>query len=140
MYMKKQSKTVMNIMTICTFHVMLFQIFIVESNLLNMCTNINGTLECCEGYKLDIALDTCIPCERGFTGINCVTNCIYPSYGQDCQSLCDCNATYCHYANGCIRFSEYQSQSTTHMNFRTVPKEHITLDSNSSDNGKYDSA
>lgn len=46
-----------------------------------------------------------LACENGFTGINCVTKCPYPSYGRDCQSLCDCIATFCDYANGCIQAS-----------------------------------
>lgn len=43
-----------------------------------------------------------LACENGFTGINCVIKCQYPTYGQDCQSLCDCNATFCDYVSGCI--------------------------------------
>lgn len=47
-----------------------------------------------------------LACENGFTGINCVTKCQYPTYGQDCQSVCDCNATVCDSVNGCINASE----------------------------------
>lgn len=124
-------------MTIDTVHVILYQIVAVGS--MNLCANKDGTHDCCQGYKLDIAQDTCIPCELGFTGRNCVTKCLHPSYGQDCQSSCDCNATqmYCHHAYGCVRFSEYQIQSTTHMNLRTVTKEQMILDSNITDKGVF---
>lgn len=47
-----------------------------------------------------------LACDNGFTGINCVTKCQYPTYGQGCQSLCDCYATVCDYVNGCIKASE----------------------------------
>lgn len=36
-------------------------------------------------------------------------------------------------------FVEYENQSTTHMNFKTVKKEQMTLVSNNTDKGKYDS-
>lgn len=47
-----------------------------------------------------------LACENGFTGTNCVTKCQYPTYGQGCQSVCDCNATVCDYVNGCNNASE----------------------------------
>lgn len=40
-------------------------------------------------------------CDRGFRGKNCGTKCSYPTYGEGCQSLCNCNITYCDYVNGC---------------------------------------
>lgn len=42
-------------------------------------------------------------CEKGYTGTNCETVCVYPSYGLDCQSLCNCIVNQCDHANGCIR-------------------------------------
>lgn len=31
--------------------------------------------------------------------------CSYPMYGEDCQSICECNVTYCDHVNGCIQSS-----------------------------------
>lgn len=44
------------------------------------------------GYRL--------ACEKGFHG-NCDMRCPFPFYGHTCQSLCNCNVTYCHHVNGC---------------------------------------
>lgn len=44
-------------------------------------------------------------CDAGFIGKYCDTKCRYPTYGNDCQSLCDCNATLCDYAYGCGKTS-----------------------------------
>lgn len=40
-----------------------------------------------------------------FLGKNCVTKCPYPTYGQDCQSKCYCNVTYCDHVSGCTETS-----------------------------------
>lgn len=101
---KKYSEPVTNMRTIYTVFVILFQICLVGS--LHLCSNKDGTLTCCQGYKFDHAQTRCIPCENGFTGTNCVTKCQYPTYGKGCQSVCDCNATVCDSVNGCINASE----------------------------------
>lgn len=45
----------------------------------------------------------CIACEIGFFGKNCNTKCIYPTFGQGCQSVCDCNVTNCDHVKGCVQ-------------------------------------
>lgn len=42
-------------------------------------------------------------CEEGYTGTNCETVCVYPSYGLDCQSVCNCIVKQCDHTNGCVR-------------------------------------
>lgn len=42
-----------------------------------------------------------LACDRGFRGENCDTKCPYATYGDGCQSLCNCNITYCDHVNGC---------------------------------------
>lgn len=46
-----------------------------------------------------------LACKNGFTGKNCVTKCQYPTYGKGCQSLCDCNESFCDHVNGCTQTS-----------------------------------
>lgn len=41
-----------------------------------------------------------------FSGENCVTKCPYPTYGEDCQSECNCNVSYCDHVSGCTETSE----------------------------------
>lgn len=45
----------------------------------------------------------CIDCDKGYYGPNCDFKCPFPVYGYYCQSVCDCNVTYC--VNGCIQSS-----------------------------------
>lgn len=37
----------------------------------------------------------------GYTGPNCTTRCLYPEYGQGCQSVCKCTKKDCNYVYGC---------------------------------------
>uniref|UniRef100_A0A8W8JB63 Uncharacterized protein n=1 Tax=Magallana gigas TaxID=29159 RepID=A0A8W8JB63_MAGGI len=46
-------------------------------------------------------LPKCEECNVGFFGINCSIPCRYPSYGNKCQSLCNCLEIDCHPATGC---------------------------------------
>lgn len=47
----------------------------------------------------------CIDFDKGYSGPNCDFKCRFPLYGYDCQSVCDCNVTYCDHVNGCIQSS-----------------------------------
>lgn len=42
-----------------------------------------------------------LECLPGYFGKNCLTQCIYPSYGQRCQNTCDCNIKDCNHVDGC---------------------------------------
>lgn len=44
-----------------------------------------------------------LACEDGYFGTNCALKCRYPTFGNQCQSLCTCNIQNCDYANGCIQ-------------------------------------
>lgn len=65
-----------------------------------LCANGNGT-SCCAGYQWDQIQERCLPCKLGYTGANCDTKCFYPSYGKDCQSICNCTEFFCDHENGC---------------------------------------
>lgn len=47
-------------------------------------------------YLIDLA------CKVGYSGTNCEEKCLYPSYGKDCQSSCNCSKIDCWYVGGCI--------------------------------------
>ncbi|XP_052681623.1 multiple epidermal growth factor-like domains protein 6 [Crassostrea angulata] len=80
-----------------------------------ICGGKNGT-SCCIGYKWDHILKKCTPCEEGYTGTNCETVCVYPSYGLDCQLVCNCIASECDHANGCVRdLKDFSHQYTTNV-------------------------
>lgn len=40
-------------------------------------------------------------CDKGYNGHNCEAICHFPSYGQDCQSICNCTETSCDPVDGC---------------------------------------
>lgn len=40
-------------------------------------------------------------CDKGYTGHNCEDMCHFPTYGVDCQSICNCTATQCDPVDGC---------------------------------------
>lgn len=42
-----------------------------------------------------------VACEVGDTGPNYTTRCLYPAYGQGCQSVCKCTKKDCNYVYGC---------------------------------------
>lgn len=45
-------------------------------------------------------------CRKGYNGIHCEKPCVFPHYGFDCQSQCNCAKLYCHFAHGCNQTSE----------------------------------
>lgn len=42
-----------------------------------------------------------VACEKGYTGENCENACPFPTYGLDCQSICNCTELFCDHVNGC---------------------------------------
>lgn len=42
-----------------------------------------------------------IDCSIGFYGPDC-RKCPFPSYGDDCQSICGCPTTACNHVTGCF--------------------------------------
>lgn len=38
-----------------------------------------------------------------FFGRNCTFKCRYPTFGEECQSVCDCDIRNCNHVNGCIQ-------------------------------------
>lgn len=46
-----------------------------------------------------------LACKVGYFGLNCHTKCVYPSYGNDCQSTCNCEDTYCDHVKGCTNLT-----------------------------------
>lgn len=40
-------------------------------------------------------------CISGYTGPNCTSICPYPTYGDNCQHICDCSKDECDFSSGC---------------------------------------
>ncbi|XP_065926925.1 uncharacterized protein [Magallana gigas] len=73
--------------------------------LMNACT-IKGLCQsenCSCGSDLfyDLLSQRCIACPPGYIGINCSIECRFPSYGDHCQSECNCSKENCSVSTGC---------------------------------------
>uniref|UniRef100_K1QB77 EGF-like domain-containing protein n=1 Tax=Magallana gigas TaxID=29159 RepID=K1QB77_MAGGI len=79
----------------------------------NICKGKNGGTVCCHGYKQNKEKTECEPCEKGYAGQICEIVCPFPSYGLDCQSVCNCTETTCDHVNGC---RGYSSETTMPQN------------------------
>lgn len=66
---------------------------------MNICNGINGSY-CCNGNMWNKEKTKCIPCEIGYHGVDCATECSFPSYGHECQFICACEETDCDFVNG----------------------------------------
>uniref|UniRef100_A0A8W8MCS8 Uncharacterized protein n=1 Tax=Magallana gigas TaxID=29159 RepID=A0A8W8MCS8_MAGGI len=62
--------------------------------------------QCCVGFKWNDTQETCLPCDKGYVGINCSSNCIFPWYGLDCMSNCNCTENNCDHVYGCVISNE----------------------------------
>ncbi|XP_048769952.2 uncharacterized protein LOC125676099 isoform X1 [Ostrea edulis] len=62
---------------------------------------INTQKTCPENYRFSVSKEKCIECEDGYLGLNCSLSCRFPSYGDDCQSLCQCRLELCSHISGC---------------------------------------
>ncbi|XP_056015942.1 multiple epidermal growth factor-like domains protein 10 isoform X4 [Ostrea edulis] len=63
------------------------------------CVGEHGEI-CCEGYRLDAVTFKCVKCDVGYWGSNCEIRCPFPTYGDACQQLCDCEERRCNSAHG----------------------------------------
>lgn len=44
-------------------------------------------------------------CPLGYTGVECIYQCGFPSYGLGCEERCHCPGDLCHFKFGCKHFS-----------------------------------
>lgn len=80
----------------------------IQNNCIRKCNSYNNAIDIvlnCKfkksSYWPNIHLSIFKACTSGYTGINCATKCIYPLFGQDCQSVCNCTKEHCDHVDGC---------------------------------------
>lgn len=56
---------------------------------------------CCFGYLWNSTTNVCENCAPGYTGMNCIFKCPYPTYGIKCQNICYCREEQCDVSTGC---------------------------------------
>lgn len=42
-----------------------------------------------------------IECPSGYYKSNCSETCVFPSFGDDCQNICNCDLSLCDHIFGC---------------------------------------
>lgn len=74
-------------------------------------TTFTSGTELCKKYILksqtlsNVILNiTFAECPLGFHSSNCSETCIFPSFGRDCQSICNCSVIVCDHRFGCKDF------------------------------------
>uniref|UniRef100_A0A8W8JLB4 Uncharacterized protein n=1 Tax=Magallana gigas TaxID=29159 RepID=A0A8W8JLB4_MAGGI len=81
----------------------LFVIFSIDVESQEVC---NDTITgCCYGYFWSYKSYSCEACMPGYSGINCTVVCPYPTYGHNCQGLCDCDEDICDVSTGCTQIT-----------------------------------
>lgn len=51
--------------------------------------------------KSDGKIFISVECPTGYTGMDCVYRCLYPTYGEDCFMTCKCSNDTCDFVSGC---------------------------------------
>ncbi|XP_062582476.1 uncharacterized protein LOC134244233 [Saccostrea cucullata] len=89
-------------LTLCTrlmyIGYFLLHYFLVSTS--QICGGIGGKT-CCSGYVWNKAVNECIPCAKGYFGHDCKFSCPPPTFGVNCESMCDCSVEKCHHVYGC---------------------------------------
>uniref|UniRef100_A0A8W8JGK4 Uncharacterized protein n=1 Tax=Magallana gigas TaxID=29159 RepID=A0A8W8JGK4_MAGGI len=58
-----------------------------------------------------------LECPVGYYRLNCSEQCIYPTYGGDCQSECKCSPDKCNFVTGC---SQGQKEATGNQRLQST--------------------
>lgn len=51
----------------------------------------------------------------GYTGLNCYSKCPHPSYGRNCQGLCNCSKIQCDISRGCNNLTSSRCRSNDYL-------------------------
>lgn len=109
---------------------------------------VSGVIRCCTGFMGNDTIGDCIctkACPLGYVGLQCEIPCVYPLYGQECQSVCNWPREFCLISTGCIeRFTsaEYyktgeQSERHTDSTTLVTNDKSTTVSSNSFSSNVY---
>nr|XP_022287203.1 platelet endothelial aggregation receptor 1-like [Crassostrea virginica] len=87
---------------------------------------------CCDGYFRDPEGNNCTKCGPGYFGPNCTLICPYPTYGDECQEICDCDNKTCDISTGCripttVEFTSSTFSETLHGTTLTIKGNLINL-------------
>uniref|UniRef100_A0A8W8JDA5 TNFR-Cys domain-containing protein n=1 Tax=Magallana gigas TaxID=29159 RepID=A0A8W8JDA5_MAGGI len=80
------------------------------------CSGVHGRM-CCDGFALNHSTGLCQKCPVGYYRLNCSEQCIYPTYGGNCQSECKCSRDKCDFVTGC---SQGQKEATGNQRLQST--------------------
>lgn len=75
-----------------------------------------------------IVLNVVTECISGYTGPNCTLKCPYPTYGDNCQQICDCSKDECDFSSGCNSLTTGNvSLYMINLTFIVLHSEHLLM-------------
>lgn len=82
---------------------------------------VNGIIRCCTGFIWNNTIGDCIACPLGYVGLQCEIPCVYPLYGLECQSVCNCSREFCLISTGCTKYvtSTDNNETSSHTERQT---------------------
>lgn len=110
---------------------------------MSICGSSQGTTTCCSGSFWSEEKSACERCPLGYHSFNCSEICKFPTFGEDCQHICNCSIELCSHIVGCkllngiftIRItsvinkhSEKMYQKTTQLSTEKVSSEGKALE------------
>eukprot|EP00105_Crassostrea_gigas_P029881 XP_011451957.1 PREDICTED: uncharacterized protein LOC105345517 [Crassostrea gigas] len=93
---------------------------------MGICGSFQGTTTCCSGSFWSEEKSACEKCPLGYHSFNCSEICKFPTFGDDCQHICNCSKDLCSHINGCKISNGIFNSSITSMVNRTSEKMYQT--------------
>lgn len=74
----------------------------------------------CLVYTHNLDIGDFNKCRSGYAGKHCRARCIYPYYGEECESECNCSERMCDVATGCKAVDEGMAHFLTIREIQNV--------------------
>lgn len=89
---------------------------------MGICGSFQGTTTCCSGSFWSEEKSACEKCPLGYHSFNCSEICKFPTFGDDCQHICNCSKDLCSHINGCNLSKGNVNSSSNHIINETTEK------------------
>lgn len=76
-------------------------------------------------FTFEFYISECIP---GYHGRQGTDTCLYPTYREKCQGICDCGNDRCNVSTGCRASSSLQQVSTANYNKIVIVKHLVSIE------------
>lgn len=89
---------------------------------IGICGSFQGTTTCCSGSYWSKEKSACEKCPLGYHSFNCSETCKFPTFGDDCQHICNCSKDLCSHNNGCKISNGIVNSSSNYIINETTAK------------------